>query len=90
MHPSNVSESYNDIYKLDLCVTTIAPNPITTRGCTALRIKVRTLDVFNPLAALLASQSEGGVAHSLGRRRCAKGGSTYTLCDARCAKGVAL
>jgi hypothetical protein len=26
--------SLNDIYKLDLCVTTIAPNPITTRGCT--------------------------------------------------------
>jgi hypothetical protein len=29
--------SLNDIYKLDLCVTTLAPNPITTRGCTDLQ-----------------------------------------------------
>ena len=27
--------SLNDIYKLDLCVTNLAPNPIMTRGCTA-------------------------------------------------------
>ena len=26
--------SLNDIYKLVLCVTNLAPNPITTRGCT--------------------------------------------------------
>ena len=42
--------SLNDIYKLDLCVTNLAPNPIMTSGCTATGglVQVIPAEVLKP------------------------------------------